>query len=837
MKPEGNAGNTAFTFRVTRTGNTSGSASANYATTGSGANPANATDFGGSFPSGTVSFAAGETTRDITVNVSGDTDVEPDETFTVTLSSPVNATIGTATATGTIQNDDAVGDYAVTLSGGVLTITDLSGNGDVLTMSQSGTDLRFGVAPSARTYTYNGGPVTPFSTPADVPLSGITAIMIQTQDGNDTIQVAAFTATVPALSVNGGKGNDVLQFNGDLNFLSGADLDADLQNDDPNPGTDQVSVVQNANLLLSGTGKATLRVSRQVSVESGASVETVQGNLTIEANQQSIPTGGSFVGVTNNGQIRATGSGTVTVKGRGGNTGDNQHGVLQAGGRMEAGSALLRVEGTGGASTGNHNYGVHVLNAGSGIGSTGGILEVKGIGGGSASSASNHGVSVILGGEIFQQGSGKVSVEGFGGSSTGNENFGVYVRDLNSRIASQGGEVEIKATGNSGGNPAEALRLENSGALGSGNNADLRILANSVQILGTPAGTLNSGTGTTIIQPQTAGTLIVLGGADILSGSPLTLGLTDAELDRVTAGRLVLGAASSGDLTVNQSVTRSSSTITELRSGGDIEFLAGINTGGGSLLLAAGNAPAAVVPTFNGTDATAGTMTFSGDMALAINGTAPGDGTGASYVQLNAAGTIDLSGVDLVVSGSYTPIQGDSFLLVSNDGVDPIIGTFTGLPEGSALPDFLGSGLDGVITYAGGSGNDVVIRMVFAYDFTITDPCTCNNDASPNMQDGTFGEVVTITGPSGVNLVVANGSTGLLGVSVGDVIPESPAGSGNYLLAFDHADGLGYNLLVAEDDPSQPSLLTISNLCHYPVVDHRPGEPVLRGRSLGHPDR
>ena len=40
--------------------------------------------------------------------VLGDTVVEPDETFTVTLSSPVNATLGTATGLGTITNDDVV---------------------------------------------------------------------------------------------------------------------------------------------------------------------------------------------------------------------------------------------------------------------------------------------------------------------------------------------------------------------------------------------------------------------------------------------------------------------------------------------------------------------------------------------------------------------------------------------------------------------------------------------------------------------------------------------------------------------------------------------------------
>ncbi len=105
---EGNSGSKAFTFTVTRAVNTTGSNNVNWAVTGSGTNPANATDFVGSvLPSGTVSFAPGESSKVITVNVQGDTTVEPNENFTVTLSNATNgATITTATATGTIENDD-----------------------------------------------------------------------------------------------------------------------------------------------------------------------------------------------------------------------------------------------------------------------------------------------------------------------------------------------------------------------------------------------------------------------------------------------------------------------------------------------------------------------------------------------------------------------------------------------------------------------------------------------------------------------------------------------------------------------------------------------------------
>ncbi|WP_019500310.1 beta strand repeat-containing protein [Pseudanabaena sp. PCC 6802] len=105
---EGNSGTKAFTFTVTRVGDTTGTSSADWAVTGTGANPADGVDFGGSLPSGTVNFAANETTKTITVAVSGDTTVEPNENFTVTLSNPsVGANITTSTATGTILNDDA----------------------------------------------------------------------------------------------------------------------------------------------------------------------------------------------------------------------------------------------------------------------------------------------------------------------------------------------------------------------------------------------------------------------------------------------------------------------------------------------------------------------------------------------------------------------------------------------------------------------------------------------------------------------------------------------------------------------------------------------------------
>ncbi|MCA6109806.1 Ig-like domain-containing protein [Bradyrhizobium cenepequi] len=105
-KGEGSAGTTPFTFTVTRT-NPTGDATVDWSVTGpGGANQADGADFSGA-TSGKLTFTGTETSKTITINVAGDLAVEPNETFTVTLSnaSP-GSVITTASAAASIQNDD-----------------------------------------------------------------------------------------------------------------------------------------------------------------------------------------------------------------------------------------------------------------------------------------------------------------------------------------------------------------------------------------------------------------------------------------------------------------------------------------------------------------------------------------------------------------------------------------------------------------------------------------------------------------------------------------------------------------------------------------------------------
>ena len=121
-----------LSFTVTRSGPTDGAVSVAWATaSGSAASP-------GDFQqgSGTLSFAAGETAKTISVTTVDDLQAESEESFTVSLSSPTGgAVIGDGSATGTIADNDSGGD-PVSFAIGDATATE--GNALTFTITRSG---------------------------------------------------------------------------------------------------------------------------------------------------------------------------------------------------------------------------------------------------------------------------------------------------------------------------------------------------------------------------------------------------------------------------------------------------------------------------------------------------------------------------------------------------------------------------------------------------------------------------------------------------------------------------------------------------------------------------
>jgi hypothetical protein len=99
---EGNSGTKTMSFPVALSAASTQTVTIGYATADGTATAG--TDYLAA--SGTLTFKPGETAKTISVTVNGDTIVEPDETFTVSLSKATSVGLGTASATGTITNDD-----------------------------------------------------------------------------------------------------------------------------------------------------------------------------------------------------------------------------------------------------------------------------------------------------------------------------------------------------------------------------------------------------------------------------------------------------------------------------------------------------------------------------------------------------------------------------------------------------------------------------------------------------------------------------------------------------------------------------------------------------------
>ncbi len=94
---------TTASFTITLTPASGRTVTVNYATVDGTAETADG-DY--TATSGTLVFAAGQTTKTINVTVLGDDVSEPDETFAVNLSDPSEATILTGVGVGEIRNDD-----------------------------------------------------------------------------------------------------------------------------------------------------------------------------------------------------------------------------------------------------------------------------------------------------------------------------------------------------------------------------------------------------------------------------------------------------------------------------------------------------------------------------------------------------------------------------------------------------------------------------------------------------------------------------------------------------------------------------------------------------------
>ena len=338
-------------------------------------------------------------------------------------------------------------DFSIFYDGSSIQLSDQMGGNDVITVTQVGGDIQFDVP--GRTYAINGGATLNF--PVSISLAGVDDLVIFGGEGNDVINIGAFVTALPDLNIGGGAGDDVVNFGGDLTFLTDASLDVNLQNDDNIIGTDKIVLAAGVNLRLSGTGEAVLKASQTILVNTGGSVETVDGNLTVEANLQAAPSVGNFQGVRLlGGLLSVTGDGYLTVKGKGGNNAAGfQMGVsITSSAKISGGDIhAVLVQGWGGPSSGARNYGVGVESI-SEISSLGGSVTVIGNGGGTGPSTFSPGVWVLSGSLVTAGGDGDVTVTGTGCTACdGINHSGIVVGTSNTRITSTNGNVTVSGFG------------------------------------------------------------------------------------------------------------------------------------------------------------------------------------------------------------------------------------------------------------------------------------------------------------------------------------------------------------------------------------------------------
>lgn len=102
---------------------------------------------------------------------------------------------------------------------------------------------------------------------------------------------------------------------------------------------------------------------------------------------------------------------------------------------------------------------------------------------------------------------------------------------------------------------------------------------------------------------------------------------------------------------------------------------------------------------------------------------------------LDVTGTVNLGGSQLIATVGFSSVPGNTFTIIDNDGVDPIVGTFANRTQGAT---FVVNGFTLQISYRGGTGNDVVLTHL-----SNSAPAFQNRTVTPTISEG---GIVTITG-------------------------------------------------------------------------------------------
>jgi hypothetical protein len=195
--------------------------------------------------------------------------------------------------------------------------------------------------------------------------------------------------------------------------------------------------------------------------------------------------------------------------------------------------------------------------------------------------------------------------------------------------------------------------------------------------------------------------------------------------------------------------------------------------------------------------------------------------------RLNVVGSVEINNAALnVVSLGKEAKPGDRFVIIDNDGTDPVLGAFAGLPEGSVITMPGGAKLQ--ISYEGGDGNDVELTRLHAI------PQFQNRSVTSSVTEGSVATLSgTIVSPDPQQKFI-------LEVSWGDSTPVeifefAPGQPTDVSVTHPYAENGQYQISLFWHYPNEPgntATLFTSVVNVAPVVNAGPDVTLLPGGTL-----
>ena len=178
------------------------------------------------------------------------------------------------------------------------------------------------------------------------------------------------------------------------------------------------------------------------------------------------------------------------------------------------------------------------------------------------------------------------------------------------------------------------------------------------------------------------------------------------------AGTLILSGTTTGNGFLE--AAQGTLVVDGASAGSQVVLSSGVFGGVGTVsnMTAAGGGAVTVAPGDVGTTGVlhTGALRFNSHVTLAeqIGGATAGTGYDQLDVTLSAAGAVTLADatLNLSVVNGFTPANGQTYVIINNEGSSAVVGQFAGLAEGATVT--LG-GVQLTLSYHGGDGNDVTL--------------------------------------------------------------------------------------------------------------------------------